>query len=82
MSAQLRRIAVLKFYVSWLVSLTLLTLLRRPMGWAPASWLQAITRASNHAIIAAMGTLLYSRPITTIPDSLTCHPRAPSASRS
>jgi hypothetical protein len=37
-SAQLRRIAVLKFYVSWLVSLTLLTLLRRPMGWALTSW--------------------------------------------
>jgi hypothetical protein len=31
-------IAVLKFYVSWLVSLTLLTLLRRPMGWALTSW--------------------------------------------
>jgi hypothetical protein len=39
MSPQLRRIAVLKFYVSWLVSLTLLTL-RRPMGWALGSWVK------------------------------------------
>jgi hypothetical protein len=52
MSAQLRRIAVLEFYVSWLVSLTLLTLLRQPMGWALASWVTGdklapvITRSS------------------------------------
>ena|SRR5215467_4208606 len=36
----------------------------------------------RHASISAMGTGLYSRPITTIPESVTCHPRARSASRS
>src|SRR5947209_11760817 len=35
-----------------------------------------------YAIIAAIGTLLYCRPITTIPDSVTCHPLARLASRS
>ena len=34
------------------------------------------------ANIAAIGTGLYSRPITTMPESVMCHPRARSASRS
>jgi len=57
MSAQLRRIAVLKFYVSWLVSLTLLTLLRRPMGWALASW---VTGDNSRQI--AVGTVIADCP--------------------
>jgi hypothetical protein len=37
--------------------------------------LLAITRLRTHAIITAMGTLLYPRPIPKMPVSVTCHPR-------
>jgi len=39
-------------------------------------------RNNPQANMAAIGTGLCCRPMTTIPDSVTCHPRARSASRS
>ena len=50
--------------------------------WLRSLELLAITQLRTQAIITAMGTLLYPRPITTIPVSVTCHPWARSASRS
>ncbi len=40
------------------------------------------TSDKAQANIAATGTVLNSRPMTTMPESVTCHPRARSASRS
>ncbi len=42
--------------------------------------IRAVDKAQ--ANMAATGTALNSRPMTTMPDSVTCHPRARSASRS